>query len=210
MNQLWNGTLASAAGVLRGWGVLACTRCAGVMCIELKTNNMGAGNQFADGTQVAVTQQVPSARQQKYQVDHLPEEVAGFFADALVVLDAGVPDAAAVQLRRTLEAAAARRGVKRSRLVDSVQELIKQGAVTQDFAELMTYVRRIGNLGAHATDEKLTPDEVDRSIRFTAQLLRILFEVPAELAALKNGQDEVPAAPAASEDGQATESQPAG
>jgi hypothetical protein len=40
-------------------------------------------------------------------VKHLPEGVAQYYKDAQGVLNAGYPDAAAVQLRRTLEAAVA-------------------------------------------------------------------------------------------------------
>jgi hypothetical protein len=42
---------------------------------------------------------------------HLPTDVGEYYGDAIKVLRAGVPDAAAVQLRRTLEAAASHVGV---------------------------------------------------------------------------------------------------
>jgi hypothetical protein len=59
----------------------------------------------------------------------------------MVILTVGEPDAAAVQLRRTLEAALASKGVPGTRLVQSIERLIDQGAVTTDFKDLLDYVR---------------------------------------------------------------------
>ena len=99
---------------------------------------------------------------------------------------AGVPDAAAVQLRRTLEAAAAHKGITDGPLYKRVQKLIEDGYVTKDFSGLLDHVRKIGNLGAHATDEHIDEAEIKRVMRFTTQVLRNLFEVPGELAQLRS------------------------
>ncbi|HEX5598817.1 MAG TPA: hypothetical protein VFX61_22775 [Micromonosporaceae bacterium] len=64
--------------------------------------------------------QVPEDDSRTYEVAHLPEDVKGLFRDAEVFLGAGVPDAAPVQLRRTLEAAAASRGIRERTLVQSI------------------------------------------------------------------------------------------
>jgi hypothetical protein len=69
-------------------------------------------------------------------------------------MDASLPDAAAVQLRRTLEAAAAHFGQTNGPLVRRVQGLITEGLITKTFGEVLNEVRRLGNLGAHATDEQ--------------------------------------------------------
>jgi hypothetical protein len=42
-------------------------------------------------------------------------------------------------------------------------------------------VRRIGNVGAHAADERIDGDTAFRVLRFTTQALRNLFEIPKEL-----------------------------
>src|SRR6266487_2291542 len=68
-----------------------------------------------------------------------------------------------------------------------IQKLIDEGAVTRDFGDVLHYVRKLGNLGAHYTDEKLSHADVERALRFTVQLLRNLFEVPGELAQLNAG-----------------------
>jgi hypothetical protein len=48
-----------------------------------------------------------------------------------------------------------------------------------------THIRKIGNQGAHYTDVQLTAPEVERSLRFTTQVFRNLFEVPGELEELE-------------------------
>jgi hypothetical protein len=137
------------------------------------------------GFSVFVKQSVPESGHARYTVGHLPDDVERFFTAAIQVMDAGVPDAAAVQLRRTLEAAAAHKGIRERTLVQSVRVMIDQGLVTKDFGHALTHVRKIGNLGAHYTDEVLSGDEVERALRFTTQFLRNVFEVPGELAELQ-------------------------
>jgi hypothetical protein len=119
----------------------------------------------------------------------MPDDVAKYFADAQRVMDAGVPDAAAVQLRKTLEAATAHKGISERTLVKSIEALISQQLVTKDFSDLLHHVRKIGNVGAHHTDETVTQEELERVMRFTTQILRNLFEVPGELEGLGGDQN---------------------
>ena len=124
---------------------------------------------------------LPPAESSGTSIRHLPQDVADFFDQAWIVLQAGVPDAAAVQLRKTLEAAAAHKGISSNRLVEAIREMVAQGMVTRDFGDALDHIRKVGNSGAHYNSERLTADEVETSYRFTTQLLRNLFEVPGEL-----------------------------
>jgi hypothetical protein len=160
----------------RFYGVLSCPRCAGVVLVEHKGDIQGPGPE-----PIAVTPDVTAAT----NVQHLPEDVERFYRDAMRVLDAGVPDAAAVQLRKTLEAAAARRGVDTGTLVQRVESLIKQGDVTREFGRVLDHVRKLGNVGAHASDETVTDQEARQALRFTTAILRNLFEIPAELGGVE-------------------------
>jgi hypothetical protein len=101
---------------------------------------------------------------------------------------AGVPDAAAVQLRKTLEAAAAHFGFDNDRLVDRIKELIKAGLITKSFGDVLEHIRKVGNVGAHASDERVDQETAKRAYRFTTQVLRNLFEIPAELKAIQEPQ----------------------
>lgn len=124
----------------------------------------------------------------KHQIKHLPLGVEQYYTDARRVLDAGVPDAAAVQLRRTLEAAAAHFDVQERNLFGSIRKLIDEGYVTRQFGEALDHIRAVGNLGAHASDQRVDEATAQRVMHFTTLLLRNLFEVPGELAAV-SGDD---------------------
>jgi len=184
-------------GGSRSWAAFACPRCAGLTVSELQVFGMIASTStvnIAGGTTVLEMGSMPPADHVQFAVEHLPDDVKGFFADAQRVMDAGVPDAAAVQLRRTLEAAAAHRGVKKSALVASIEQLITDGHITKDFGDVLHHVRKIGNVGAHASDERVSDAELARAMRFTTQVLRNLFEVPGELEILRGEQEAPPAA----------------
>lgn len=176
-----------SGGERRFWAALACPRCAGVTLLEMSMQNEASTRDttIGGGSDVTVIRAVPRSEDTSLAVDHLPSDVSEFYENALRVLQANVPDAAAVQLRKTLEAAAAHKGIRERQLVSSIKKLVEQGYVTLDFKDVMTHIRQIGNAGAHYTDVRLTKSEVERSLRFTTQVLRNLFEVPGELEALR-------------------------
>ena len=164
----------------RWWALVACPDCGGAVSIEHNAPNEGPAIERLAS---------PKPADLETDVAHLPDDVGAYYSDAIKVLRAGVPDAAAVQLRRTLEAAAAHRGVEEKTLVKSIQRLIDEGHVTKSFGDVLHQVRMIGNQGAHATDERLDEARARQALRFTTQLLRNLFEVPAELAALSQSEE---------------------
>jgi hypothetical protein len=189
MNVVWSHAfMPRAAGGARSWAAWGCPRCAGIMLSELEIGGGQGAGPIGGQVAVAETDSLPAGEHRQYAVEHLPEDVKAFFSDAQRVMDAGVPDAAAVQLRRTLEAAAAHKGVSGRALVASIQQLIKDGYVTKDFGAVLHHVRKIGNIGAHASDERVSDAELSRAMRFTTQVLRNLFEVPGELAILRAEQ----------------------
>ncbi|WP_296604635.1 DUF4145 domain-containing protein [Nocardioides sp.] len=162
------------------WSVLACPRCGGVVALQ----------HGGDGS-VALNRVIPEDASGALTVEHVPPQIARFYLDAIRVLEAGVPDAAAVQLRRTLEGAAAHFDIRERVLVRSIEKMIEQGLITRSFGEVLHHVRSIGNQGAHYTDEQLTERQVRQALRFTTALLRNVFEVPGELAAIQE-QDPPP------------------
>ncbi len=168
----------AAIGPRRSYGVLACPNCAGLVVVEyvhLKNGSTGEISSFP--------------RTERLRIRHLPDAVERFFDQAQRALEAGLPDSAAVSLRRTLEAACAARGHAMRNLVQSIESLVSGGLITHEFTPAITHVRKIGNLGAHATDEELTAAEVTLTMRFTEQVLRNLFEIPGEVTELISGQE---------------------
>lgn len=179
----------SNIGGSRAWATMACPRCGGVALLRMTAENVvSKTGMIPPPTDVHTVVMFPSLRHERYQIEHLPEAVEEYFRNAMIVLAAGVPSAAAVELRRTLEAAAAHVGISNGRLVEQVQKLIDENLITRQFSGALDHVRKIGNAGAHHTDDRLSVEDVELAARFTEQLLRNLFEVPGELEKLKQGQ----------------------
>lgn len=176
---IMNHNLTVASGGQRQWSWLACPRCGGVVSLE---THMGANN---------ILKVVPEDANVGQIVNHLPNDVEEYFTNAQRVLAAGVPSSAAVELRRTLEAAASHQGISERTLVKSIEKLAEQGFITNTFVGVLGHIRKVGNLGAHASDQSLTNEEVLKALAFTTQVLRNLFETPRELELL--GVPEEPA-----------------
>jgi hypothetical protein len=73
--------------------------------------------------------------------------------------------------------------------VQRIQGLIEDGLITAQFGDVLHPVRRIGNIGAHASDERVADELVGQVLNLTTQVLRNLFEIPAQLAALQASED---------------------
>lgn len=124
-------------------------------------------------------------------VKHLPTDVAEYYNNALTVLNAGVPSSAAVELRRTLEAAAKHNDITVTPLVKAIEKMVEEGLVAKSFSSVLGHIRKIGNQGAYAADENLSENEVRVALNFTTQILRNLFEVPKELELLNEASPAV-------------------
>lgn len=180
----YNQEIQDKWGKSKYWATLGCPSCGNGVLIRHTAPNSNDNNAY---------DLVPRPEQAENQIKHLPDDVERYYNDALRVLRIGVPDAAAVQLRRTLEAAAAHYEIKERVLVKSIEKLIADGHVTQSFGPVLHHIRAVGNVGAHASDERVDQETAERALRFTTQLLRNLFEVPGELQELAGaGQDREP------------------
>jgi hypothetical protein len=160
----------------RYWSVVTCPQCGSPVILETT----------APQDPAVVLTTIPDTGA-VVTVNHLPPDVERYYRDAIKVLEAGVPDAAAVQLRRTLEAAAAHHHVTTGPLIARITKLIEAGLITADFAKVLDHIRVVGNAGAHATDERVDETAARRALGFTTQVLRNLFEIPAELDAIDTG-----------------------
>jgi Domain of unknown function (DUF4145) len=164
----------------RFWSLANCPRCGSFVAIE----TLGPGNPSPGIVSIYPEQA------SEIHVEHLPPDVESYYRDAIRVLEAGVPGAAAVQLRKTLEAAAAHHGIDSGPLVKRIQGLIADGLITKDFGGVLDHIRQVGNVGAHAGEDEVHDETARRALRFTTQVLRNLFEIPAELAALSRPADD--------------------
>jgi hypothetical protein len=162
----------TSTGNRREWTFMTCPRCGGAVSVESAYSLPGV-----------VISVVPATKADG-EVQHLPSDVSEYYNNAITVLNAGVPSAAAVELRRTLEAAAKHQDITVTPLVKAIEEMVSQGLVTKSFSSVLGHVRKIGNQGAHANDDPISESEVRVALNFTTQILKNLFEVPRELELL--------------------------
>jgi hypothetical protein len=125
-----------------------------------------------------------------WQVRHLPPTVEPAWSEAIKVFGVAAYASAVVQCGRTLEAAFDARKVSGGSLSDRLARAESTGLITSEFKGAMQYARLIRNTGAHAGAE-VSSSSAEGVMRFTHQALRLLFEVPAELAQLKRRVPEL-------------------
>lgn len=121
---------------------------------------------------------------------HVPAKPRSHYWSAKRALDAGLSGLAAVALRNTLEAAAAHHGIKQGALFERIDALANVGLITKQFKDVFHRVRMIGNAGAHDSDEQVDEQTARKALLFTTQVLRNLFEIPAELAEVAPEDEE--------------------
>jgi hypothetical protein len=84
--------------------------------------------------------------------------------------------------RRTVEAIAVDKGQAQGTLAERLQNLVGSSVLHPSLGDWAKEVRLLGNVGAHfdpATD--VSEAEAAQLITFTRDLLRYLYELPAEL-----------------------------
>ena len=115
--------------------------------------------------------------------DAIPSEIAGAFAEAAMALHANCPRASAVMARRTLEAIAIDKGEVSGSLAQRLRNLADKGVLHPSLTEWAHEVRLVGNDGAHG--DVINPVSIEDArdlIGFVRELLRYLYELPADLA----------------------------
>lgn len=167
-------------GQPRFWTTISCPACGGIVTVEQNGQN---GPVFA-----AFPESVGD-----WHVGHLPEAVEPLWTEAVGVYGGRHFRSAVVQCGAALESAFEARGVSGRSLVDRVRTARKQGWLTEDLERAVQYARLIRNAGAHGgTAVRVVSEESARgAMRFTQQTLRLLFEVPGELALLTGQPPEL-------------------
>jgi hypothetical protein len=113
----------------------------------------------------------------------IPTEIAGAFAEAVTALAANCPRAAGVMARRTLEAITVEKGETQGTLADRLRTLATRGVLLPTLADWAREVRLVGNVGAHFDPiNQISKDDAQQLINFIRELMRYLYELPADLA----------------------------
>lgn len=116
----------------------------------------------------------------------VPTEIAEVFKEAARALHAECPRASAVMARRTLEAITADKGETKGDLADRLKNLATKGVLLPTLADWAREVRLVGNVGAHFDPIKtVSKKDAEQLVTFVRELLKYLYELPAELARRK-------------------------
>jgi hypothetical protein len=166
-------TAPAAGGRATDWKLAKCPECGGVIVAEIRADG-GRGTELG--------RVFPDAAGQ-WAVEGLSGDVAMSWAEAIAVYEGAAHHAAVVMCGRTLEAAAHARDMSGGTLHQQINQMLIRGLITSEFKGAMTYTRLIRNVGAHA-GKAVSPESAEGAMRFTQQTLRLLFEVPAQLARL--------------------------
>ncbi len=113
----------------------------------------------------------------------LPGQIASAFLEAVKSFHAGCYRASVVMARRTVEAIAADKGETDGILKDRLKRLASTQRIDPSLEKWSHEVRLIGNVGAHFDPiEDVSEEDADDMIGFVRELLRFLYEIPAEVA----------------------------
>ena len=116
----------------------------------------------------------------------IPQEIADVYVEAMTTYYAQAPRATAVMLRITLEAITVKFDEKQGVLSIRLKNMAQKGILQPQLAEWAKEIRLIGNVGGHFDPaESVSMDEAKQLLSFTEELLKYLFELPAELERLR-------------------------
>ncbi len=117
----------------------------------------------------------------------VPVQIAEVFQEAVRAMHAECPRAAAAMARRTLEAITVDKGETKGVLADRLKNLATNGVLVPTLADWAKQVRLVGNAGAHFDPiDSVSKKDAKDLISFVRELLRYLYELPADLARRKN------------------------
>lgn len=117
----------------------------------------------------------------------IPASIAQVFEEATRALHADCPRAAAVMARRALEAIASDKGETKGTLAERLASLASRNVLVPTLADWSKEVRLVGNAGAHFDPiDDVSKNDAQALVSFVRELLRYLYELPAELRRRRN------------------------
>jgi hypothetical protein len=107
----------------------------------------------------------------------LPDIVRQSYDEAVKCENAKAHLAAVVMVRRALEAVTKEYEPSARTLHAGMKALLTKGIISQELSDWGDQLRVIGNLGAHATSEKIDALDVREAIDFLQAMLEILYDL---------------------------------
>jgi len=118
------------------------------------------------------------------QLSNLPETIERRYKSALKVRYVE-PNARAVLVGRTLEAACNHENAQGRTLAQKLNHLAQRGRIPTTLAEMAQQLKELRNLGAHDTEDEVTEEDVPIIIDFLEAILEYLYVAPAKIEALR-------------------------
>jgi len=132
------------------------------------------------------------------ELPNLPVKVEKAYRAALKVQKIE-PNACAVLVGRTLEAACNHENAPGRVLADKLTYLANAGRIPKTLAEMAHHLKELRNLGAHDAEDTVTKEDVPIILDFLEAILEYLYVAPAKVAAvqtrLKKTANAAPQAP---------------
>jgi hypothetical protein len=119
----------------------------------------------------------------------VPAAVAEDFKEALRCEWVNAYKACVVMCRRAVQSSVIQLGAKGERLIDQIDDLLKNGKITQALKDFAHEIRLTGNEGAHPDKDALaevSDKDASDMIEFTKQYLHHVYVMPAKLKARKS------------------------
>jgi len=116
----------------------------------------------------------------------LPDLVRDSYDEAVRCEEAEAYIAAVVMIRRSLEAVCKEYNPNYKTIYSGLQDMLNNGAISQEIMDWATELRILGNKGAHATSDKVTEAETKEALDFLRAILEIFYYLRPKF---KNWQD---------------------
>lgn len=116
-----------------------------------------------------------------------PPDIADRYREAVSALNCGIPRAACMMARNTLEAVAVERGALNGSLVGKLRYLAEKQIISPILFQWAEEIREFGNAAAHDAERKSSPtlDDAADVVNFTEVFLYYVYTLPTRIAEVR-------------------------
>lgn len=125
------------------------------------------------------------------QLNNLPEAIERRYSSAIKVRFIE-PNACAVLVGRTLEAACNHEQAQGGSLAQKLNYLAQNGRIPNTLAEMARQLKELRNLGAHDAEDEVTEEDVPIMLDFLEAILEYLYVAPAKIEAVRTRLTRLP------------------
>ncbi|MGZ3644246.1 MAG: DUF4145 domain-containing protein [Ktedonobacteraceae bacterium] len=130
---------------------------------------------------------------------NIPQKIDRAYTAAIKVKNIE-PNACAVLVGRTLEAACNHEQAQGRTLAQKLNYLAENGRIPNTLAEMARQLKELRNLGAHDAEDEVTEQDVPIILDFLEAILEYLYVAPAKIEAVRTRLTRLPTPESASMD----------